>query len=216
MSKRSIDSFYFFLTSIFFLILSLSGCGKVETKQDEELFTLAKPLAELPQNVPPLKDYGGIGGDFTLTNQYGNKFSLSELKGHPALLFFGYTYCPDICPITLSKAARVYELLGLPPESIRTIFISVDPERDTVEKIRDYLAYFQTGTIGLNGTREQIDAVVQQYGGHYDLNNKEDPDNYFVDHSTYTYLIDQTGRVRFLFRPDDDPTYIAAVAKQLL
>ena len=216
MNKRSNDSINFLLMGMFFLIPIFSACGKVEIKPDEELLTLNETLTELPSNVPPLKDYGGIGGDFTLTNHHGNEFSLSELEGQPVLLFFGYTYCPDICPITLSKVARVHELLGLPPESIRTIFISVDPERDTVEKIRDYLSYFQMGTLGLIGTREKIDAVVRQYGGHYDLNKKEDPDNYFIDHSTDTYLIDQKGRVRFLFRPDDDPTYIAAVAKQLL
>ena len=210
MTKGFTEKFNLLLTSLFFF--TLLGCGKIETKQAEE----SLPLAQLPKNVPSLKDYGGIGGNFTLTDQYGETFSLSELEGHPVLLFFGYTYCPDICPITLSKAARVYELLGIPPESIRTIFISVDPERDTVEKIREYLAYFQIDTIGLNGTREEIDAVVQQYGGHYDLNRKNAVDNYFVDHSTYTYLIDQEGRVRFLFRPEDEPTYIAAVAKQLL
>ena len=216
MSKRSNENICFAPKILFFLILIFSGCSNVETKQDEELLVPARPVIELPQNVPPLKDYGGIGGDFTLTNQHGREFSLSELQGHPVLLFFGYTYCPDICPITLSKVARVHELLGLSPDSFRTIFISVDPERDTVDKIRDYLAYFQIETIGLNGTKEQIDTVVQQYGGHYDLNNQDNPDNYFVDHSTYTYLIDQKGRVRFLFRPDDEPTYIAAVAKQLL
>ena len=92
MNKRLNHRGFFILMGLFFLIPSLSACGKVEIKQDEELLTVIETVTELPSKVPPLKDYGGIGGDFTLTDHHGNKFSLSELEGHPVLLFFGYTY----------------------------------------------------------------------------------------------------------------------------
>ena len=170
---------------------------------------------ELPRDVPPLKDYGGIGGAFELQNQRGEVFRLEQLEGRPAMLFFGYTYCPDICPVTLSKMAAVYRLLDLEPTDLQTIFITVDPERDTQEKLAEYLAYFQIGALGLTSTPDKIDAVVRQYGGYYTLNKQGESANYLADHSTYTYLIDQQGQVRFLFRPGDSPEYMAAVSRQL-
>lgn len=181
--------------------------------EGEEAELVAK--VALPEQVPPLKDYGGIGGDFALTDQQGERFALSQLAGRPVMLFFGYTYCPDICPVTLSKMARVYELLGIGEREMQTVFISVDPERDTPEKLAEYLGYFAMQTVGLTGSREEIDAVVQKYGGHYDLNKEPGKSDYFADHSTYTYLIDREGKVRFLFRHNDEPEYMAAVARQL-
>ena len=176
------------------------------------------PAAEsaLPADVPPLRDFGGIGGDFALTDQRGEPFALESLRGRAAILFFGYTYCPDICPVTLSKMGRVYQLLGGRESELATLFITVDPERDTEEKLTEYLDYFAIDAIGLGGTKEAIDGVIAQYGGHY-LLDREDGQvaDYLVDHSTYTYLIDQQGRVRFLFRQSDGPELMAAVARQL-
>ena len=181
----------------------------------DEAAVRVEPTVELPRDVPPLKDYGGIGGAFELQDQRGEVFRLQQLEGRPAMLFFGYTYCPDICPVTLSKMAAVYRLLDLQPTDLQTIFITVDPERDTQEKIAEYLAYFQIGALGLTGTPDKIDAVVRQYGGYYTLNKQEESADYFADHSTYTYLIDQQGQVRFLFRHGDSPEYMAAVSRQL-
>ncbi len=203
-----------------FHLLFLLGAGAVFFACDqpqpasEEMQSVAK--TELPEQVPPLREYGGIGGDFALADQTGEHFALSQLAGRPLMLFFGYTYCPDICPVTLSKMARVYELLHIGPQEMQTVFISVDPERDTPEKLAEYLSYFAMETIGLTGSREEIDAVVQKYGAHYDLNKEPGKSDYFADHSTYTYLIDQEGKVRFLFRHSDTPEYMAAVARQLL
>ena len=181
----------------------------------DEAAVRVEPTVELPRDVPPLKDYGGIGGAFELQDQRGEVFRLQQLEGRPAMLFFGYTYCPDICPVTLSKMAAVYRLLDLQPTDLQTIFITVDPERDTQEKLAEYLAYFQIGALGLTGTLDKIDAVVRQYGGYYTLNKQEESADYFADHSTYTYLIDQQGQVRFLFRHGDSPEYMAAVSRQL-
>ena len=196
--------------------LLLVGCATLAACAQEPVDqTQREAPVVLPKNVPPLKDYGGIGGAFALQDQRGETFQLAQLDGRPAMLFFGYTYCPDICPVTLSKMARVYELLDIEPRDLQTIFITVDPERDTREKLAEYLSYFQVDVIGLTGTREEIDAVVRQYGGHYALNKEDGKSEYFVDHSTYTYLIDGQGRVCFLFRHDDEPEYMAAVARQL-
>ena len=132
------------------------------------------------------------------------------------MLFFGYTYCPDICPVTLSKMGRVYQLLGERESELATLFITVDPERDTAEKLTEYLDYFAIDAIGLGGSKKQIDGVIGQYGGHYSLDREEGQvADYLVDHSTYTYLIDQQGRVRCLFRQSDGPELMAAVTQQL-
>ena len=173
------------------------------------------PKAETsaPVEVPALQDYGGIGGDFALVDQHGTRFELQSLRGQAAMLFFGYTYCPDICPVTLSKMGRVYQLLDEDQQELTTLFVTVDPKRDTQEKLAEYLDYFAIDAIGLRGDKEEIDQVVRQYGGYYSLGEEEAA--YLVDHSTYTYLIDQQGKVRFLFRQSDGPELMAAVAEQL-
>ena len=106
-----------------------------------------------------MQDYGGIGGDFTLVDQHGAPFELQGLRGQAAMLFFGYTYCPDICPVTLSKMGRVYQLLGEDQQELTTLFVTVDPKRDTQEKLAEYLDYFALDAIGLRGDKEEIDQV---------------------------------------------------------
>ena len=185
----------------------LAACGAQPEAQKVPVETPA------PVEVPPLQDFGGIGGDFALVDQRGARFELQSLRGQPAMLFFGYTYCPDICPVTLSKMGRVYQLLGEDQYELTTLFVTVDPKRDTQEKLAEYLDYFAIDAIGLRGDKEEIDQVVRQYGAHYSLG--EEQEAYLVDHSTYTYLIDPQGKVRFLFRQSDGPELMAAVTEQL-
>ena len=185
----------------------LVACGAQPEAQKAPVETPA------PVEVPSLQDFGGIGGDFALVDQHGMRFELQNLRGQAAMLFFGYTYCPDICPVTLSKMGRVYQLLGEDQQDLTTLFVTVDPKRDTQEKLAEYLDYFAIDAIGLRGDKEEIDQVVRQYGAHYSLG--EEQEAYLVDHSTYTYLIDQQGKVRFLFRQSDGPELMAAVAEQL-
>ena len=182
----------------------LAACGTPPEAQNDP------PVSA---EVPPLQDFGGIGGDFALVDQHGAPFELQSLRGYAAMLFFGYTYCPDICPVTLSKMGRVYQLLEEHQQELATLFVTVDPKRDTQEKLAEYLDYFAIDAIGLRGDKEEIDQVIRQYGGHYSLG--EEQPSYLVDHSTYTYLIDQQGKVRFLFRQSDGPELMAAVADQL-
>lgn len=189
-----------------FALLGLGACRAQPEAQSE-----APALVEV--EVPPLQDFGGIGGDFALVDQHGARFELQSLRGQAAMLFFGYTYCPDICPVTLSKMGRVYQLLEEHQQELTTLFVTVDPQRDTQEKLAEYLDYFAIDAIGLRGDKEEIDRVVRQYGAHYSLG--EEQEAYLVDHSTYTYLIDPQGKVRFLFRRSDGPELMAAVVDQL-
>ena len=172
-------------------------------------------VAKTEISVPTLGDYSGIGGDFNLIDQEEKPFNLATHRDKIILLFFGYTFCPDFCPLTLSKIAEVYSLLGDSNAKLLTLFISVDPQRDKPELLKEYLEYFSINALGLRGTKEEIDAVIKSYGGQYTYEQKED-DAYIVNHSTYTYLIDHEGKVRFLFRHSDSPEKMVEVIRQLL
>jgi cytochrome oxidase Cu insertion factor (SCO1/SenC/PrrC family) len=165
---------------------------------------------------PERRDYGNLGGDFALTDQRGRPFRLEQLRGKVVLLFFGYTFCPDFCPMTLAKLAGVGERLGSDKERVRVVFVSVDPERDVPEKLREYLDYFAVDAIGLTGTSLEIERVARQYGVSYERRTADSAAGYLIDHSAVLFLIDPEGKVGQLFRQGDSPEAIAAAVKGLL
>jgi len=168
------------------------------------------------QPVDPHDD--GLGArrsrlDFDLIDHDGRPFRSSSLRGKRALLFFGYTHCPDACPMTMSKIARAYRDAGPAARDIPTLFVSVDP-RDTPAVLKEYLSYF--GAVpakGLTGSKAQIDAVVQQLGAKYEIRDSGSAAGPLVDHTLSIYLIDRDGRVQKKFAPGDDPS---AIAKDML
>lgn len=188
------------------------------------LFTLFLAMVACrsePTSEPPathsidLRPFADIGGNFDLVDQQDRSFSLSNTRGRTALLFFGYAYCPDFCPTTLSRIARVKELLGAESDSLEVLFISVDPQRDTPAMLRNYLEYFPMAVTGLTGSRAAIDSVVTAYAAEYTIGAAGDDGAYAVDHSTDLYLLDVEGRVRHLFAHDDTPEEIAAALRLL-
>ena len=177
------------------------------------------PPPPQPQiDIPELLDYGErFGGDFMLTDHDEERFDLSQHRGDAFLIFFGYTYCPDACPLTLSRLAAVYNVLDLEPgQNVRTLYITVDPSRDTPEQLREYLAYFSSvDVLGLTGSREEIDQVADRYGVLYKLQDANEAGHYLVAHTTTLFLVDREGRLRYRFHPSDSPEYIAAGVKLL-
>lgn len=151
-----------------------------------------------------------FGGDFTLTDTNGAPFRLSSLKGETVLLFFGYTTCPDVCPTTLSKIKQALARPGIDPGKVKTVFITVDPDRDSKQKLKEYLSYFEIPIYGLTGTKQEIDAVVSQYKGAYMKKGLGAGSElgYLIEHTSYIYLIDQSGDVRYLFAHDATPELI--------
>ncbi|MFT4935272.1 MAG: protein SCO1/2 [Pseudoalteromonas distincta] len=135
-----------------------------------------------------------VGGPFKLVNQDGQTVDESILEGRWSVVFFGFTYCPDICPSTLQAVAAAQEQLGPRGADLQTVFISVDPERDTPEQLKTYLSLdaFPDGVVGLTGAPEQIEQVAKAYYVYY-RKSGEGPD-YTVDHSTAAYLMDPQGR----------------------
>lgn len=163
-----------------------------------------------------LLEYPEFSGDFTLTADSGEPFRLSETHGKVRMLFFGFTHCPDICPTTLIEMQEVYRQLGDAGKEVETLFVSIDPERDTPELLHAYLNSFSIPVTGLTGSIEEVDAVVKQYASFYDKVPLDSAAVYTMDHSTRSYLIDQEGMVRYIFRYEDGPDRIAHMLRKLL
>jgi len=131
--------------------------------------------------------------DFTLTDQDGNPFRLSDQKGKIVLIFFGYTHCPDVCPITLAEFKQIKAMLGDKADQVRFVFVTVDPERDTPETINTFLQNFDPTFIGLTSDRATLEPVWKAYGVYQEQQDAGSAAGYLVDHSTPTYLIDPQG-----------------------
>ncbi|WP_299880524.1 SCO family protein [uncultured Cocleimonas sp.] len=137
-----------------------------------------------------------VGGDFTLTDHNGKKFELQQLRGKLVLIFFGYTFCPDICPTELSSLAKVLRSLGDDAEKVSALFISVDPERDTPDKLKNYVPFFSPNLIGLTGSESEISAVADAYRVQTKIHSKKkDSEYYLVDHSANLYVLGADGKM---------------------
>ncbi len=163
----------------------------------------------------PLQTYD-FGGDFTLTDQDGARYTLAEHRGRITLLFFGYTLCPDVCPTTLSKLTQVYRSMGPASDRLSTVFVSVDPDRDTPQALKEYLQNFGIKVVGLTGTRDEVDAATRKYKVSYTIEQSDSAAGYLVSHTTLLYLIDAQGRLRHMFKHSDSPETITSVLKQLM
>jgi protein SCO1/2 len=159
---------------------------------------------------------GAVGGPFKLVDQTGRPVDESVLKGRWSVVFFGFTYCPDVCPGTLQALTAAHDQLGAKGEDVRLVFISVDPERDTPAKIRDWLAAQRPpeGTLGLTGTVEQTNAAAKAYRVFHEKAG-EGPD-YLVNHSTAMYVMDPKGRFRKVLAYGMTPDQLAEEIRKAL
>lgn len=137
--------------------------------------------------------------DFTLVDQNGNPFTLSKQKGNVVLMFFGYTFCPDVCPMTLSNWMQIEDTLGNLSDQVKFVYITVDPERDTPQRLKDHLSVYSPNFIGLTGSQEALDSVYSAYGVYHDKSEVEGNENvYFMSHTSKMYVIDRNGKWRLL------------------
>ena len=146
--------------------------------------------------------YDTIGGDFQLNSTLGKKIGPQSFRGKVLLIFFGYTSCPDICPISLTTVKDAVE--NLEPnevEQVQPLFISVDPERDTLEGLKQFLTYFHSSIVGVTGSAEELKAITKKFSAAYMKDTRSDSvADYLIAHSGYIYLMDQKGRTRALYR----------------
>ncbi len=160
---------------------------------------------------------GGIGGPFTLQDGDGHPVTDRDFRGRFLLVYFGYTFCPDVCPTTLNEVANALDTLGPKADRVQPLFITVDPQRDTPAVVRDYAASFSPRIEGLTGTPEQIAAVAREYRVYYAPQRPAGAgDGYTVDHSSILYLMDPDGRFVVPIRTDETGQAMAAeIAKYL-
>lgn len=152
---------------------------------------------------------GDIGGPFTLVDETGAMVTDKDVLAKPSLIYFGYTFCPDICPLDTARNADAVDILAEQGFDVTPIFITIDPARDTPEVVASFTENLHPKMIGLTGSEEQVKAASAAYKTYFRKQASEDPDFYLMDHSTFTYLVlPQTGFVEF-FRRDDTAEQMA-------
>lgn len=174
-------------------------------------YGLQDPAEQLPVNTR-------LGGDYQLTDQNGETFDSSTLRGQVVLMFFGFTHCPDICPATMARMSHAWRMLDEDGdgEDVALVFVTFDPVRDTPEHLRKYLTFFGDNVIGLTGTEAQVRKVAEQYGVIYLQESDDESGDYGFSHSDFIYLLDAQGRVRALYKSDVDIDLLVKDARSLL
>jgi protein SCO1/2 len=168
--------------------------------------------------------------DFALTNQAGAPMSLRDLRGRMVVLFFGYTHCPDVCPATLADLTQVKKLLGTAADRVSFVFVTIDSQRDTPAVVKDFLNQFDPDFIGLTGDPAALSSMAADYGAYFSIpagqhkgdsgkdHQEEDIDanNYFVRHTSPSYVIDQQGFLRRVYFNGTPAEVIADGVRQIL
>jgi protein SCO1/2 len=143
-------------------------------------------------NAPAIPAVSAIGGPFQLTDHNGRPITEAELKGRPHLIFFGFTNCPDVCPTALFEISEILRALGPDADKAGALFVTVDPERDTPEKLKDYISSFHPRLTGVTGKPEDVERMLKAYRVYF---RKVPTDSgYTMDHTALVYLMDKQGR----------------------
>ncbi len=157
-----------------------------------------------------------VGGDFTVETQDGD-LSLKDLRGKVVALYFGYTQCPDICPTSLALLTQALnQLSDKELTQVQAVFVSVDPDRDNVTRLKEYVSYFHPNIIGATAEKDVIDRIVKMYGAAYKKVESKSAVGYLVDHSSYTYLIDKKGKLRKSLAHGTAPKIVLQEIRKLL
>ena len=150
-----------------------------------------------------------IGGPFTLTDSHGNRVTEEMLKGHLSLMYFGFTNCPDVCPLALATITEALKIAGPVAETVIPVFVTVDPERDTPEAMGEYIANFHPRFVALTGSIEEVTAMTTAWRVYFAKQGGGDPAAYQMAHSDFIYLTGPEGRYLTHFRADDTSLDIA-------
>jgi protein SCO1/2 len=159
---------------------------------------------------------GPIGGDFALTDHTGARRTAADFRGRFLLLYFGYTYCPDVCPTDLQAMAEAVEQLGDDGERVELLFITIDPARDTVAHLRDYVPLFHSRLVGLTGTPEEVTRVATAYKAWFRRVDERDASEYLFEHSGFIYLFGPNGAYLGFFPPGTSAERIATIIRDKL
>ena len=185
-------------------LAALAGCDKLA----------------LPKSTASFQATDITGADFgrslALPDLTGRVRTLDDFKGKVTVLFFGYTQCPDVCPTTMAELAEVKKSLGADGDKVQGVFITVDPERDTPEVLKNYVASFDPGFVALRGTPEQTAAAAKEFKVFYAKVPGKAPGSYTMDHTAASYVLDREGKLRLFVRYGSGAPALAADLKALL
>ena len=154
--------------------------------------------------------------DFQLPDTEGRTRSLQDFRGKAVVVFFGFTQCPDVCPTTLAEIAQAKQILGADGTKVQGVFVTVDPERDTPEVLKAYMANFGPDFVALRGTPEQLATVAKDFKVYYKKVEGKTPGSYTMDHSAASFVYDPQGRLRLYSRYGSGPQALANDLRQLL
>jgi cytochrome oxidase Cu insertion factor (SCO1/SenC/PrrC family) len=189
-----------------FVIASLFCCARVAA-------------AEQPSAAQMMDDLmygrGSVGGPFTLTDQARRQRSDTEFRGKLMIVYFGYTYCPDVCPADLMAITQALDALGPAAEGVQPIFITIDPERDT-KVLAEYVSAFHHSLIGLTGSPDEIRKVANAYKAFYAKVQDERSGAYSIDHAGVIYLMGRAGEYLGFMPPQTNPDRLAEVLRENL
>jgi protein SCO1/2 len=192
------------------LIAAMIGCNQAAaTEQGQEQPTAAQMMDDL------MYGRGTVGAPFTLTDQTGRPRSDSEFRGRLMIVYFGYTFCPDVCPTDMMAISQALDALGPDAGGVQPIFITIDPERDTAV-MADYLSAFHPGFVGLTGSPDQIRSVATAYKAFFVKSPKERSGNYSIDHSGVIYLMGRNGEYLGFMPPQTSPVRLTDLLRKFL
>ena len=157
-----------------------------------------------------------VGGPFTLTDQFGSPRSLRDFKGKLVLLYFGYAFCPDVCPTDLAAMAQAIRVLGSQGDKLQPIFITLDPERDTQELLRNYVAAFHPRFVALRGTEDEVRRVATAYKVYFEKVTPPGSSAYLIDHMAFVFLLDREGKYLAFFPPGTSAERMAVMIREVL
>lgn len=190
-------------------LLLASGVALWQISQDEG------HRLEMRQEALKPPTTSSIGGPFALTDQDGKTVRDSDFRGKYLLIYFGYTYCPDLCPTGLQSIAHAMDQLGPDADKVQPVFITIDPARDTPAKIKQYVTSFHPKIVGLTGSAAQIAEVAKEYKVYYAKGEYVDDNDYVMDHSTVIYVMDPQGAFITTFPEDMDPGAMVTALRAL-
>ena len=157
-----------------------------------------------------------VGGPFTLSDQHGKRRSLSDFSGKLVLLYFGYTFCPDVCPTDLLAIARLMVLMGPDAHKLQPVFVTLDPARDSATLLREYVAAFDARIVALRGSEAETRRIATLYKTYYEKVRRAGFKTYVIDHTAFVYLIDREGRYVAFFPPGTTPERMRVMVRAAL
>lgn len=203
---------FFPLAAVFAAALSLTACGEKQAATGPQA-TRAPTDAKFKNT-----DVTGLGyaRDFALPDHHGKLRTLADFRGKAVVMFFGYTQCPDVCPTTMTEMASVMQALGPLADRVQVLFVTVDPERDTPERLAGYVPAFDPRFLGLAGDKGATEKVAKEFHVFYQKVPGKEPGSYTMDHTAGSYVFDPQGRIRLFVRHGQGPEPIAHDLKILL